>query len=115
MTLSLSVDVNNDIFIGPSGALQLVSDLTALLQACEQAAKTQLGEMVYAVDDGVPNFATIWNGSPNTTQFQAFLRRVLMRVEGVIEITELTTASAGGVLTYRATIKTVFGIGVING
>lgn len=115
MTTVLAVDENNDLFIDAEGALALVSDLPAVMQAAAHAAKTQLGEMIYAVDDGVPNFDTIWNGSPNTTQFEAFLRRVLMSVEGVTEITELTTAVADHVLSYQATIKTIYGIGVING
>lgn len=115
MTAVLAVDSNNDLFIGPDGSLALRSGLLAVLQACEHAAKTQLGEMVYAVDQGLPNFATIWNGSPQRAQFEAYLRRALLAVPDVVEVAELSTEAAANVLSYRATIKTVYGIGGING
>lgn len=115
MTITLAVDSLNDLFIGGDGALAMVSDLEATLQACEHAAKTQLAEMIYAVDAGVPNFATVWNGSPNRSQFEAFMRRTLLAVQNVTEVSELSTSVANHVLSYRAVIKTIFGTGVING
>ena len=115
MTTTLAVDELNDLFIGDDGALALKSDLQATLQACAHAAKTQLAEMIYAVDDGIPNFAIVWNGSPNKSQFEAYMRRTLLAVENVIEVPELSTVIANHVLSYQATIKTIFGIGVING
>jgi len=115
MTITLAVDDLNDLFIGGDGALAVVSELEATLQACEHAAKTQLSEMIYAVDAGIPNFATVWNGSPNKSQFEAYLRRTLLAVENVTEVPELSTVIANHVLSYRAVIKTIFGTGVING
>lgn len=115
MTTTLAVNENNDLFIGVEGSLALRTGLPGVMQAAEHAAKTQLGEMIYAVDEGLPNFATVWNGSPNTAQFEAFLRRALMSVEGVVEVSQLTITLAGQVLQYRATIKTIYGTGVLNG
>lgn len=114
MTLVVAVDSNNDIFVGPDGSLATAAGLLAVLQACEHAAKTQAGEMVYAVDQGLPNFATIWNGSPQRSQFEAFLRRALLAVPDVLEVRELNTEVSGGVLSYRAVIKTIYGTGAVN-
>jgi len=115
MTRVFTVDANNDLTLTPDGNLSISSELEAILQACEHAAKAQLGEMVLSIDQGVPNFQTIWQGSPNVIQFEAYLRRQLLNVEGVSEITELNAIISNNVLSYTATIKTQFGQGVING
>lgn len=115
MTKTLAVDTNNDIYLGADGALALASDLQATLQAAQQAAQTQLGEMEYAVDQGLPNFAVVWNGTPNRAQFEAALRRALLSVAGVKGISELTISTADNALRYTATINTIYGAGAING
>lgn len=115
MTTVLAADTNNDLFIGDDGALATRSGLAAVLQACEQAAKTQLGEMIYATGEGIPNFSTVWNGSPNRSQFEAFVRRTLLAVPDVVEVQELSTAVSNHVLSYSATIKTIYGLGAVNG
>jgi len=115
MTVTLSVDSKNDIYIGANGSLSLSSAIQATLQAAQQAAQTQLGEMIYATDQGIPNFAVVWNGAPNLAQFEAYLRRAILAVEGVTGIESLDVAQGAGVLTYRATIVTIYGTGAING
>ena len=115
MTRVFAVDENNDLVIAGNGNLSISTELDAVLQACEHAAKAQLAEMVLAVDEGVPNFQTIWNGSPNVPQFEAYLRRQLQNVTGVIEVTEINTTVSNNVLSYTATIRTIYGQGAING
>lgn len=115
MTRTLSADGNNDIFLGPDGALAVASQLDAVMQAAQQAAQTQLGEMMYAVDQGIPNFATIWNGARNISQFDAYLRRAILAVEHVTGISNLTITTSANTLSYEATIQTDFGAGAING
>lgn len=115
MTRSIAVDDKNDIYIGADGSLAIVSALQATLQAAQQAAQSQLGEMEYATDQGVPNFDTIWNGAPNVSQFEAYLRRAILGVEHVTGIQDLTITTPGNQLSYSATIDTDFGPGDING
>lgn len=112
---TLAVDANNDLYVGADGALAVVSGLTAVLQAAQQAAQTQLGEMIYAVDEGIPNFAAVWNGAPNVAQFEAALRRTLSAVEGVTGVSDLITTVRANTLSYSATITTIYGAGAING
>lgn len=115
MGRTIAVDANNDLFIGADGLLSLVDGLTATLQAAQQAAQTQLGEMLYAVDQGIPNFEAVWNGAPNLAQFEAYLRRAISAVDGVTGIQGLTVTARNNTLTYVATIQTIYGPGVLNG
>ena len=111
----IAADSNNDLYIGPDGSLAMATELEAVMQAAQQAAQTQLGEMIYAVDQGVPNFASVWNGAANISQFEAYLRRTLLAVDHVTGISDLTITVAGNKLSYTATIETDYGPGVLNG
>lgn len=115
MTITISTDTNNDIYIGTNGSLSTSSGIDAVLLACEHAAKTQLGEMIFAVDQGIPNFTEIWNGTPNILQFDAYLRRAIVAVDGVESVTDLQIYTSDNKLTYQATIQTIYGTGAING
>lgn len=111
----LAVNSKNDIFIGGDGNLAQATALDAVMQAAQQAAQTQLGEMIYAVDQGVPNFAAVWNGAANVAQFEAFLRRTLLAVDHVTGIDSLTITIADNKLSYVANIQTDYGPGALNG
>jgi len=115
MTQTFSSDENNDLFIATDGNLSISDGLDAVLFACQTAAQAQLGEMVLAIDKGVPNFQTIWRSSGNLAQFEAYLRATLAAVDGVREITQLTTQIVDNSVSYQATIVTNFGAGQING
>lgn len=115
MTQVFAVDSNNDLFINNDGTMAINRNLQAVIQACEHIAKAQLLEMVLDLERGVPNFETIWNGSPNTAQFEAYLRRNLLTVPDVIEIVSLETNVRNNVLEYVAEIRTIYGTGVLNG
>jgi hypothetical protein len=115
MSRIIAVDANNDLYIGPDGSLALAYNLQAVMQAAQHAAQTQLGEMLYAVDQGLPNFATVWNGATNISQFEAYLRRVLLAVNHVTGVRDLSIVAVGNTLSYRATIETEYGPGVLNG
>lgn len=115
MTITLSTNANNDIHITPSGGLAVASGLDAVSQACVQAAQAILGEMVFAVDKGVPAFSQVWKGSPNLQQFDLYLRKQILSVADVIEIPSLTVEASAGVLSYTATIRTIYGEVTVNG
>lgn len=115
MTRTLSSDDNNDIFVGADGSLAVATGLEAALFNCASAVKAQLGEMIFAMDEGLPNFQTVWNGAPNPIQFEAYLRRTLLTVTDVISVESVTVSATGGTLTYQATIKTIYGLGTLNG
>lgn len=114
MTKIIAVNKNRDIYAGPDGRLAMRSGIDAVLQACEHAAYAQLGEMVLNKDQGIPDFNVIWNGNPNLAQFEASLRTAWLRVDGVVSVVEFSAQNARGVVTYRATIETAYGQGVVS-
>jgi hypothetical protein len=115
LSLTLAVNDRNDLFLGADGNLATNADLDAAMQACAHAARTLLAEMMYAADQGIPYFDVVWNGNANPLQFEAFLRRALLAVEGVIQIAALSVAQTDNTLRYTATIQTVYGVGTLNG
>lgn len=115
MTKTLAVNENNDLYIAGDGRLAVRETLEAVMQNAQQAAQAQLGEMVLSIDQGVPNFQTIWESSANVAQFQAYVRRAILSTEGVIEVKELDTVVRDNAIFYTATIVTVYGQGVLNG
>lgn len=114
MTKTFGVNSDNDIFINSTGNLDIQTGIQATLQACAQISKAQLGEMVLAMQEGIPNFQTVWVGVPNLAQFEAYLRTALLAVEGVRNILNLTTGISNNVLSYTAVIETVYGQGEIG-
>lgn len=115
MTQVFTTDSNNDLFLNRTGNIAISTDLLATIQACEHIAKAQLLEMVLSQERGIPNFETIWNGRPNVAQFEAYLRTNLLTVDGVTDIVSLETQVSNNVLTYIATIQTIYGLGTVNG
>lgn len=112
---AFSVNTNNDLTLAADGNLAVVEGLRAVLHTCAQVAKAQLNEMVLAVDEGMPNFQTVWVGAPNLRQFEAYLSARLQRVEGVTNVLSLEASAANGTLRYTAVIETIYGEGVLNG
>lgn len=115
MVSTFGTNDNNDIYLGITGSLVVLKDLPAIEGACETASKAQLGEMVLATKQGIPNFQTVWVGSPNFPLFQSYLRNTLLGVAGVQDVQSINLSSVKNSLKYTATIVTQFGIGVLNG
>lgn len=115
MTRIWSTNEQNDIFARPGGVLAISTDLQAVLQFCEQAVKTLLGELIYATDRGVNYDQSIFDGSPNLLAFEADARSQITRIPDVISVTEFEASLRSNAIEYTATINTVFGQGVING
>jgi hypothetical protein len=114
MNLQIAVNGNRDIFLDNKGNLALVRNVLAVKESAQEAAQSQAGEMIYAVDRGIPNFKVVWNGAPNVAQFEAALRRELLRVTDVIGVPEIRTQLVGEKLVYTATIKTPYGTQVLT-
>lgn len=115
MSMTFATDGSNDLFVGTDGRLSVVSGLDAIRYACEHIAKSQLGEMIYATDRGLPNFELVWSGAPNLPQWEASLRAALLSVDGVLDVPSLSVTRSAGVLSYTAEIKTAYGGAVLNG
>ena len=115
MTQTFTSNTNNDLFIGSDGKLSISSGIDAVLNACRTAALAQRGEMIFATNKGIPNFDVTFSGAPNLALFEAFLRANLEAVDSVVEVEDLSTSNENNVLSYSATIKTLYGTGSLNG
>lgn len=115
MVTTFGTDTNNDLYLGNDGNIAVLSGINAVLAACETATKAQLGEMVLAVTQGIPNFQTVWVGTPNYALYQSYLRNTLLGVPGVLNVKSIDLTIEGNTLKYTATIQTQFGTAVLNG
>ncbi len=115
MAQTFAVNENNDLYLGPDGNIAMARDLQAVIFDCRSIAKAQLGEMIYATDQGIPNFETVWNGVPNLQQFEAALRANILSVPGVIGVDSVVVTQENNTLSYTISIVTIYGTGVVNG
>ena len=114
-TEQLTFKTYNDIYLNDSGNITLVTDRTAVLQACEEAARALRGSMVLDTTRGIPYEDTVWEGVPNIRQFEIALRNAFLAVDGVVEVVSLATNQEGSTLTYTAVIRTIYGGGTASG
>ena len=69
-------------FLVTSRSLVFAADIDAVLLVCRHAAQAILGEMVFAQDQGMPYFETVWIGAPTTAPFEAAFRARIAQVPG---------------------------------
>ena len=115
MVQTIAVDVNNDLYLNEAGNIAFSYNLQAVLELCEHAMKTRLGECVLNTDEGLPYFEVVFNGVPNLLQFEGAAREALIQIEGVTEIVDFVMTLVDNTLQYTATIKTIYGQGAISG
>ena len=106
---SLATNQRNDLFINADGNLAIARDIEAVKQDCQHAMQAQLGEMVLALDRGMPTRDLVWHNT-NLVQFEAYARQTLRAVGGVVDVIAFDVAIEDGALYYSATIQTVFGV-----
>lgn len=111
--ITLCVDQNNDLCVKKSN-LETITGLKAVIQSCEQAAKTQLGEVFLDTTRGVPNTETIWTSRANIAQFQSYLQRMILSVPDVIGVKSLETDIVENNVVYSIEIETIYGTEIIT-
>ena len=109
MAQSFSLNSNNDIFMNSSGNIDLSSGINAIVYNCQNATQAQLGEMIFNQNQGLPNFETVWTGTPDIALWQAYLQQTIQNVVGVTTINSLTINSSKNILSYTANIETIYG------
>lgn len=115
MTQSFALDNRNDLTLAPDGRLKIASGLEAVLYACQNAVQTVRGECPLDIERGLPNFETVWGGSPNLAQFEAAARSALNAVAGVVSVQSFVATFSGGAVNYTALIETEYGAEYLNG
>lgn len=109
MTQTLGTNENNDIYIGSNGKLVLLTGQLAVEGGCATAAKAQLGEMIYAQNQGMPTMQTVFVGVANPASYEAYLRQNLSNVNGVVAVKSISIQISNNVLSYAAVIESQYG------
>jgi len=117
MTQKIAVDENNDWYLGKDKHLAIATDLQAVLEECEHTAKVVIGELVFNQSKGVLSFSSegTFGNVPDLFFYDSRLRRAFEALTDVIEVEDLNIRRVDDVLSYAATIKTVYGSGDITG
>lgn len=110
---TLTVDNNNDLVI-INGNLSISTDQQAVMYSCEQAVKAQYGEMIFAIEKGIPYNLLAWDSAPNLIQLEAYMRRAILAVPNVINISSFEIAASNNKINYSATINTTYGAITLN-
>jgi hypothetical protein len=101
VTQTFGQNASGDIYLGPDGNLVVLSGINAVAAACRTATLAQLGEMVLATTQGIPNFSAIWTGTPEYNIWKSYI---------------LSTLSVdGNTISYTANITTIYGSTTVNG
>lgn len=105
--ISIALNSNNDIYIGPDGNLAFVTGVDAVQQDCLCAMRAQKGEMFLEPTNGMPNFDDAWL-TKNIPKWTAAGRATLMSVPGVAKVQSFNVTQNGDNLNYIATIQTLY-------
>lgn len=112
--ISISVNSDGDMYLGPNGNIHTVRDLEAVVQLCTQASQVLLNELPYAQTRGIPFFDVALVESPDLSLYEVYIRRMLMGVKHVTSVDRVTFNIVGDQLKYEAHIITEFGKGVVR-
>ena len=93
----------------------MLTDEDAVGAATKHAVSTLLGEMIYQSTDGVPYQEVVFNGVPDLVQIQFYIVREIQRVTDVVRVSDFTISFLDNILSYEATIETIYGETFING
>jgi len=114
MPLTIAENSNNDMYRGADGNIAFVSDILATAQLCKSRIEAQRGEMIYAMDQGMPTRSTMWD-QYNPIAFSAFAQEILLATPGVVSVTSFDMQQADNTLSYTANIVTIYGQTTIQG
>lgn len=114
MAQTLQIDTNGDLVV-TGGNLTFLTGAAAVGQDCLTAMRSQLGEMQYEMQNGMPYRQHVFNNQFNPAGFEAAARRVIGGVTGVDKITQFLMDVTDNTLSYVAEIETIYGPTFING
>jgi hypothetical protein len=115
MTQTFGLNAQHDLYLGPDGNLVVLSGVEAVAAACQTACLTQLSECVLETGIGLPNFQTVWVGTPDLAIWQSYLQDTMLNVDGVTQVDSIQLVINDNVLNFTATISTIYGPTTISG
>lgn len=108
MLIVFAENENRDPYIDPqTGDLAVLSGSAAVAQLCKSRVEAQRGEMKYATDEGMPDFATAFD-TFNPAQFEAACRTILTGTTGVNTVESFSMYQGGNTLYYTAVMTNIY-------
>lgn len=101
---TIATNANNDIFINPSGNLELVSGAQSAMQTIRHAVLTNLGELPLNKQAGVAYFDTVFCDTPDLESFQQSVQSAAEQVSEVQSVDEFLMQNQEGILRYQMNI-----------
>ena len=101
---TISTNDNNDIFINPSGNLEIISGAQSAMQTVRHAVLTNIGELPLNKQAGVAYFDTVFCDTPDFDAFQQSVQSAAEQVEEVQSVDEFLMQNQEGVLRYQMNI-----------
>lgn len=112
---TIAINKKNDIYLDGSNNIAMKNDIHAVADVVLNKARTNLGELQFNKDIGIPYFSLIFTSNPNLNLWEKFMEDSALSIEGVTDINSFQYEVNGNILTYQMTIKTQFGSMTING
>lgn len=113
--ITISTNSDNDLYLDVNGNLAITKDINALSDVIKNKILTALGEAQFDVFAGIPYFETVFTDTPLIDLFQASIIETIEKTDGVNRVSDFEYTQNNGVLSYVATVETIYGDIQING
>ena len=102
-------EMNGDICLCGEKDVRVLRGLDAIMQLCENKARTILGEVTTDITLGMPYQEAVWGAQVDVGIFAAWFKRRMLEVEGVTGVSDFTASVKNNEFVYSATIETIYG------
>lgn len=112
---TIAINSNNDIYLDGNNNIAMKKDINAIADIVLNKVRTNLGELQFNIDLGIPYFTTIFTSTPNFDLWQKFVEDSALSLDNVTEIVDFNKTIQNNTLTYSMTINTNLGVITVNG
>lgn len=112
---TIAINSNNDIYLDGNNNIAMKEDINAIADIVLNKVRTNLGELQFNIDLGIPYFTTIFTSTPNFDLWQKFVEDSALSLDNVTEIVDFNKTIQNNTLTYSMTINTNLGVITVNG
>lgn len=109
MITTATSKINNDIYLGDDGNLQMFEDINAIENIARNVVRTFLGELPYNQQKGIPYLQTIFASRPLIPVWQSYMVDALQAIQGVTRVLNFNLTSEENMLSYNLTLQTIYG------
>lgn len=99
-------DNTSDLMLDRNGNLLMATGRQALSYITQNAIRTVRGELIFAVDQGVPYFTTIFASPPNLPMWEFYVKDTALSVPGVLAVTSFRHEIKNNAVNYEMVMET---------